>query len=252
MHKQSGYKYQNPAAVAMAAFMSFFAEGASANSNSAVGGATVDAGKTAIEWRLAMSEDDDNAGQDQRVRTRVHIDHAFSDLYAARLVYSMDRRKGDNLEFDGLSLQNRFHLLKKEDYGFDGGIRLNYTFADGDKKPDVLSLRFYQQIPYKAWEVRFNQIIETEIGEDRDGGMLAEWRSQVTYAVNDNLRVGLDAFHDFGNLDEQSGYSDQEHAVGPVVKAKLGGGYSLEAAYRVGISDASADQSGTFILTKSW
>lgn len=252
MHKQSGYKHQNPAAVALAAFMSLFAEAANANSNSAVGGATVDAGKTAVEWRIAMSEDDEDAGQDGRVRTRVHLDHAFSNLYAARLVYNVDKRKDDNFEFSGLSLQNRFHVLKKEDYGFDGGIRLNYTFADGDKKPDVLSLRFYQQIPYKAWEVRFNQIFETEIGEERDGGLLAEWRTQVTYAVNDNLRLGLDMFHDLGNLEHQSGYSAQEHAAGPVLKAKLGGGYSIEAAYRVGISDASADQSGTFILTKSW
>lgn len=225
---------------------------ATANTGSAVGGPNVDAGKTAVEWRIAMSGDDEDAGQDQRVRTRVHVDHAFSDLYAARLVYSLDRREGDSLEFDGLSLQNRFHILKAKDYGFDGGIRLNYTFADGDKKPDVLSLRFYQRIPYEAWEVRFNQILESEIGEDRDGGLLAEWRSQVTYGVTNDLRLGLDFFHDLGNLEEQSGYSAQEHAAGPVVKAKLGGGYSIEAAYRTALSAAAPDHSATFILTRSW
>jgi hypothetical protein len=229
----------------------FYAPKALANTGSAVGGPNVDAGKTAVEWRLAASEDDD-ASQDKRVRTRVHIDHAFSDLYAARLVYNLDRRKGDNFEFDGLSLQNRFHILKAKDHGFDGGIRLNYTFADGDKKPDVLSLRFYQRIPHDAWEVRFNQIFESEIGEDRDGGLIAEWRTQVTYGVTEDVRLGLDFFHDLGNLEEQSGYSSQEHAAGPVLKAKFGGGYSIEAAYRIGLSDAAPDQSGTFILTRSW
>lgn len=251
MHKQKPPYFFPLSAAALCAALAFLPAAARGNTGSAVGGPNVDAGRTAIEWRLAASEDDD-AGQDRRVRTRVHVDHAFSDLYAARLVYSLDRRKGDNFEFDGLSLQNRFHILKAKDYGFDGGIRLNYTFADGDKKPDVLSLRFYQRLPYEAWEVRFNQIFESEIGQERDGGLLAEWRTQVTYGVNRNLRLGLDAFHDFGNLEEQSGYSDQEHALGPVLKARFGEGYSIEAAYRIGISDAAPDQSGTFILTRSW
>lgn len=232
-------------------FVGALAEPARANTGSAVGGPNVDAGKTAIEYRLAYSEDD-STSQDQRVRTRVHLDHAFNNVYAARIVYNMDRRKGDNLEFDGLSFQNRFHLLRAEDYGFDGGIRLNYTVADGDKKPDVASLRFYQRIPHQKWEVRFNQILEHEVGEDHDSGVIAEWRTQVTYAVTDDVRLGLDAFHDFGNLRQQDGYSAQEHAVGPVVKAKLGNGFALEAAYRVGISLGAPDQSATFIIGRSW
>lgn len=249
---KSVVRTQSPAALAVAAMMSLFSEGALANSGSSVGSPNVKKGATAVEWRIAMGEDDDDAGQDQRIRTRVHVDHAFTDIYAARLVYNMDRRKGDNFEYAGLSLQNRFYLLRAEDYGFDGGVRLNYTFADGDKKPDVFSLRLYQLVPLDKWEIRFNQVFDYEVGEDSEDGISVEWRSQVTYGVNDNVRVGLDAFHTFGNLQQQSGYSNQEHAVGPVVKAKLGSGFSMEAAYRVGFSDASTDQTGTFILTKGF
>lgn len=222
-----------------------------ANSGSAVGGATVEDGKTAVEFRIAAGEDD-KASADKRLRTRIHIDHAFNDIYAARLVIIQDKRKGANMEHSGISLQNRFHLIKKEKYGFDGGMRLNYTYADGDKKPDEASLRFYQQIPIEKWEIRFNQIFEHEIGEDADSGLILEWRSQVTRAVNDNTRLGIDLFHDFGNMRHQDGYSAQHHAVGPVVKAKFGGGCSMEAAYRVGISRDAPDQTATLILTKSW
>lgn len=249
---KSAVRTQSPAALAVAAMMSLFSEGALANSGSSVGSPNVKKGATAVEWRIAMGEDDDDAGQDQRIRTRVHVDHAFTDVYAARLVYNMDRRKGDNFEYAGLSLQNRFYLIRAEDYGFDGGVRLNYTLADGDKKPDVLSVRLYQLVPLDKWEIRFNQVFDYEVGQDSENGISVEWRSQVTYAVNDNVRVGLDAFHTFGNLQQQSGYSNQEHAVGPVVKAKLGSGFSMEAAYRVGFSDASTDQTGTFILTKGF
>jgi len=223
-----------------------------ANTGSAVGGATVDKGKTAVEYRLAGSLDDESTSHDDRIRTRVHIDHAFTDLYAARLVYVMDRRKGDGFEAAGLSWQNRFHFIKRENHGWDGGMRLNYTFADGDKKPDDISLRFYQEFPLGGFNIRFNQIFGHDIGEDSGKGISAEWRSQITQAIGGETAIGLDFFHDFGNLSQQDGYSAQEHAIGPVVKAKFGGGYSLEAGYRIGLSAAAPDHSATFIFTRSW
>jgi hypothetical protein len=226
---------------------------AAANTGSAVGGATVEKGKTALEYRLAGALDDENAGQDDRIRTRVHLDHAFTDLYAARLVLVMDRRKGDGFEASGLSLQNRFHIIKRADHGWDGGLRLNYTFADGDKKPDDLSLRFYQEFPLAGFDVRFNQIFGHEIGEDSGKGIRVEWRSQITRKIGGGgTALGLDFFHDFGNLADQAGYRAQQHALGPVVKAKFGGGYGLEAGYRVGVSAAAPDHSATFIFTRSW
>jgi hypothetical protein len=229
---------------------------AQANTSSAVGGPNVDKGKTIIEYRLAGSLDDDSASQDRNVRTRVHIDHAFSDIYAARLVYVINRAKGDNFEADGISWQNRFHLIKKEQYGFDGGIRLNYTLADGDKEPDEISLRFYQQIPLsfpaKGAELRFNQIFEHEMGDQSESGLIAEWRNQWTVPLGQGMRFGFDSFHDFDNLRHQSGWSAQKHAIGPVFKAKFADVYSLEAAYRAGLSTAAPDHSVTFIINRSW
>jgi hypothetical protein len=223
-----------------------------ANTSSAVGGAGVEKGKTALEYRLAGSLDDEDIGQDDFIRTRVHLDHAFSDLYAARLVYVMDKLQGDSFETANISWQNRFHFIKRDVYGWDGGMRLNYTIADGDKKPDDLSLRFYQEFPLRGFEIRFNQIFGHDLGEDSGKGVTAEWRSQITQKIGDDTALGLDFFHDFGNLSGQDGYSAQEHAIGPVLKTKFGGGYSMEAGYRVGISAASADHSATFIFTRSW
>jgi len=254
-HPQS-CSYVSAPAVFLAAALCVWAQPAFANTSSAVGGPNVDKGKTIVEYRLAGSLDDDRASQDQNVRTRVHIDHAFSDVYAARLVYVIDRAKGGNFEADGISWQNRFHLIKKEQHGFDGGIRLNYTLADGDKEPDEISLRFYQQIPLsfpaKGAELRFNQIFEHEMGDQSESGLIAEWRNQLTVPVGPDMRFGLDSFHDFGNLRHQSGWGAQSHALGPVFKAKFADVYSLEAAYRVGISTTAPDHSMTFIINRSW
>lgn len=228
------------------------AKPAAANTSSAVGGATVEKGKTALEYRLAGSLDDEDAGQEDFIRTRVHLDHAFTDLYAARIVYVMDKLQGDDFETANISWQNRFHFIKRDVYGWDGGMRINYTIADGDKKPDDLSLRFYQEFPVGRFDMRFNQIFGHDLGEDSGKGVTAEWRSQITHTVADDMVIGLDIFNDFGNLAQQDGYSAQEHAAGPVLKTKFGGGYSMEAGYRIGISAAAPDHSATFIFTRSW
>jgi len=230
----------------------FFANSPSfANSGSTVGGPNVDSGKTAIEWRVAGATDD-TMRQDERIRSRIHVDHAFNDFYAARLVVFTDKRQGNNVEHESVSFQNRLQLVRAKDHGFDAGIRLNYTYADGDKKPDIVSFRLLELIPCGKWEIRFNQIFDWEVGEDRENGMLAEWRSQATYKVTDNVRLGLDLFHDFGNLEDQAGYSAQEHAVGPVAKVKLGSGYGFETAFRHGISRAAPDNTLTLAFSKTW
>ena len=229
----------------------FFSTQAYANANSSVGSAKVEKGKSALEYRLAGSIDGDDASQDERVRSRLHIDHGFTDYYAARLVFSVDRRQGNNLEFANVRLENRFYLFKQQEHGFDGGFRLLYTHADGDKKPNSAGVRFYQAVKSGSFETRFNQNFEHQIGEDSDPGLSLELRSQVTYELRENFRLGVDMFNDFGNLREQSGYSAHEHAIGPVIKTKIGA-YSLETAYRTGISSASADHSLTFIVSRGW
>ena len=223
-----------------------------ASTISSVGGADVKKGKVSTGLRFGYSQDDEGSSQDNRLRSRVHVDYGLTDYYAARLVFSVDKRNADGIEADTLGIENRFHLLKSEEHGFDLGLRLNYSHKDGDKKPDTASVRVYQQVPINKWTIRFNEIFNHEVGEDSTGGIAFEMRSQAVYKVSDNLRVGLESFNDFGKLNEVSGYSAQEHEIGPVLKGKLGNGIGYEVGYRAGISDAAANHNMKLFFSKSF
>lgn len=223
-----------------------------ASTTGSVGSPNVNEGKSSVAFRIGFSDADENSSDDDRFRARVHYDYGVTDFYALRLQVAGDDRKGNNFEHESITLLNRFHIIKKEDYGFDAGFRLGYTMKDGDKKPDNVSFGLFQLVPYDAWEFRFNELFEHEVGEESESGISFALRSQATYKISDTHRLGLEMFNDFDNLRTQSGYSDQNHTIGPVLKGKMFGDISYETGYRVGISDGAPDHSFKFFIEKSF
>lgn len=214
-----------------------------ASTTSSVGSPTVTKGEAEVAVRAGYSTADDKSGDDERFRSRVHLKYGFTDLYAVQIVVSQDKRKGDSFEHDGVKFENRFHILKKDQYGFDFGIRANYSLKDGDKKPDSAEIGFYELIPIDAYELRANQIFSHDVGSDAEDGVGAELRFQATRKFDAGYRLGLESFHDFGNLSDNEGYDEQSHTIGPVVKTDLLNLGQIEAGYRAGISEAAPDHS---------
>lgn len=219
---------------------------------SAVGGANITKGSVQAEFRAGFQVDDESDSQDQRLRTRQHINIGTTDHHALRFVVFQDNRQGDNHEHEALRLENHFQFLDKANHGLDLGLRINYTHADGDKTPHDIDARIVAEIPLNNdWELRFNSIVAHDIGPNSNSGLQYEWRTQVTKGLENGLRIGVDMFNDFGNLREVSGYSEQDHIIGPVVKGRFGQ-YSFEAGFRSGISRGALDQQGRFFLTRSF
>lgn len=219
---------------------------------STVGSPVVRKGQSTLEFRLSHDWDEWNISEDREWDTRLHVDHAFTDIYAMRLVYRMHKVAENHFKTKEFSLQNRLHLIKKKKYGWDGGIRFNYNAVRENGEPDSLSLRFYEEFSIKAFNVRFNQIFIHEIGNHAENGISVEWRSQITYPISSHVSFGLDFFHDIGNLSNQQGYDAQEHTIGPVMKIKLDNDYSMELGYRFAISSAATAHSLMFIIARHW
>jgi len=202
--------------------------------------------------RLGYSEADERSSQDERFRQRLQLDHGFNDHYAARIVWQGDKRKGDHFEHDSVTLDNRFQFLKSAKRGWDFGARANYQLKDGDKKADKIGGGLYERIPFDNYELRMNQLLSHEVGEASVSGLNAEARFQLTRKTNHNLRFGLESFHDFGNLKTLSGYDNQSHTFGPVIKGSLPYNLSFETGYRTGLSDAAPDHNFKFFMSRSF
>ncbi len=205
-----------------------------------IGNAQVDKGVLTVHWRTAYAADDSNAANDGRWRNRLMLDYGVTDNYAFGVYVQTDRSRGDG-EFEALMIDQRFEFHTVAEDGFYSGIRLRYTYKDGDKKPDNAHVRFILGAPLGNWEVRTNQLVAHEVGEGSRGGMLYESRMQATYAYWGSHRIGLESFNNFGNLSASSSFDSQHHEIGPVFQGRITDRLSYDAGYRTGISDAAID-----------
>lgn len=229
------------------------ASGVAHASTSTVSGASVTKGQSSVEARMSYSANDEGGSNDDRVRTRVHYDIGVTDFYAFRAVVAGDKRKGDNHEFDSLTIENRFQLLNKKRDGWDLGVRLNYTQKDGDKSPNEMRVHVIQEVPYGDWTLRLNEIFDHEVGEDSSGGFFVETRMQLTYKFENGQRFGLESFNNFGRINDLNGFDNQSHTLGSVAKGSFfNTGLGYETAWRVGVSDAAADHAVLFALSKKF
>lgn len=217
-----------------------------AASTSTVGGAVVHKHRHTAEYRIGKN----NEG---RLRTRLHYDYGFTDFYAGRITFSMDRRKGGNLEAEAVGFDNRFHLLRSADHGFDLSARIALNLRDGNKKPDRLSFRLDERFRPGTWEIRLNQIFTREIGQEQRHGIAFEFRSQITHGIGTGgMRIGLESFNNFGKLNRNSNWSDQDHTAGVLIKNGFGDGYFFDLGTRTSLSRAAPDHSLRFSIGRNW
>lgn len=219
-----------------------------ASPTSFVSGPNVTAGETSVEGRIGYSLDDEGASVDERLQIRQHVDHGFNDLYALRIITAQDDRKGDDLTHDSVTIENRFQVFNQDKNGFDGGIRLVYSMRPDHRGADNIAANIIGEKTFEnSLQARHNVIIKHDIGAGSDDGISLEVRHQLTkkIALSDDYtpRIGIEMFNDFGNLRDQSGFSDQDHQIGPVMKGNISENISYETGYRLGFSRAARDHS---------
>lgn len=226
---------------------------------SGVSGAGVDKGKASVEWRSGYALDGRDASGDKRFRMRQHLDYGFTDWYALRLVVAQDKRQGDDLEHQAVSLEHRVQFFERENDGWDGGFKLIYSHNDGDKTPHEVAVRFMAGIPVAGgWELRHNTNLSHELGPDSEDGLALEWRHQISREMEcrpDGIKkwsLGLELFTDLGRLNALSGYDAQDHQIGPALTATLENGMFFQVGYRAGLSRSSPDHLMKFFVGKTF
>lgn len=217
-----------------------------------IGNATVNEGELAAHLRASISGDNDNTALDGRLRSRFMADYGFTDDFALGLYVQGDNRNGDNQELDAVILDARFEWTEAKTHGYYSGLRLRYTYKDGDKKPDNAHMRFILGKPFGQWDFRINQIIAYEIGEGSSGGLGIDTRLQASYHYHPEHRIGVESFSDFGYGSRLSRFDEQNHTFGPVLAGKITDGLTYETGYRYGLSEAAADHTFKLFVVKSF
>lgn len=215
-----------------------------------VGGPQISKGVTHIETRYGFSTDSDTSRLDNRFRSRIHIDHGFTDHFAFRVVAAQNKFEHDDYGHSFLRLESRFQITKAHIHGFDSGFRFSYTHRSNTNSPDMLRGRFaFEQKlgTEKLWHWRSNILVDHDIGHNAQSGFELEIRNRIGYDFkttdtlikSTNVSIGL--FNDFGKINQDSNFNDQHHQIGPLLNVQLKNDIYTEFGYRTGLSQRTAD-----------
>jgi 23S rRNA (guanosine2251-2'-O)-methyltransferase len=202
-----------------------------------------------IEFRSGDNVDDSFEGNGQ-YNQRLHVDYGFTDWYGVQFIANQRYGQGEGWSYRATDMEHKFQLFEGGVDGFDGGFRLVYRFADGANKPDNVNFRGLLRVPDGRHEYRHNVIVTRELGADAENGKSLETRWQWTYKMDEGYRLGLEMFNRFGKLDNLSGFNNQGHQLGPVMKGTLYEDIKYQTGVLAGVSEGAPDEAFKLFLTQ--
>lgn len=206
--------------------------------NANVVGPEVKAERWQVEGRVGWDEGADGRGT---YRQRAHLDYGLSEAWGVRIVWKQLKREGKDLATASADFELKYQLFEDGEDGSDGGAKLVYSLADADSGADQLSLFWLQEFIFERFTFRYNLAAAHEVGEASRSGVKAQARWQVLMPLHGRHRLGVEMFNNFGNLRQLSGFDDQSHRAGPVLKGRVADPLTYQVGLLFGLSEAAPD-----------
>lgn len=193
-------------------------------------------GKAAVEWRGGYETDGDD---EDLFKTRNQFSYGFTDFYEAKI--SVDTRDDDDGAFSDVDLENKFQLTPKGAYFVDLGLRLDYAHSLNGSA-DEIGGKILLGKKTGAFSHLLNVETGREVGEDSSDDWTYGFSYGISHPLTDTLALGAEWYSDFGTLEDDSDYWDeQEHLVGPVLYGTVFENVKYQAGVLAGVSKAAPD-----------
>lgn len=223
--------------------------GVAAANTSTVFSPDVDDGEREAEYRVSFVPEDEPAPE--VFSHRLHYQQAFNDSWRARVLVAQRSVGGGSLDLSYTRLEVQWQYLEDEDAGWDAALR--FEAQAGDEGPNRFRAVWTGKIDLDGgWQLRANALVGRQTGAGAAPGLLLETRAQVTRSVGNGMRLGVEMFNDLNTTADTGSYDEQEHQLGPVLKAKIGGDWSLFASYLFGVSDTADDGDFRLMVTRAF
>lgn len=202
--------------------------------------------KGAKEIELTGKYEIEEHGEDEyEWENELELEYGLTEKILLELEAEVKKEHGEDTEYEKTAIGIRYELSEPGEWLVDTAVEAGYAFSgtgDADKaKLELLLKKYLGDI-----EVLSNIELAREVGEDAENGVELEAALGGYYDFSEFLNVGVEYFADFGNLSDGNGYSEQKHAIGPIIGSEIhlpGALREIEfkLGYYQGISKAAAD-----------
>lgn len=148
--------------------------------------------------------------------TVVELEHGFNDRFSLAVLGEFEDEPGQTRKLDAIAVEGVAYLGQVPGLGLDAAVYVEYEQRLHNES-GVLEGKLLLAKTRDRFQGLFNIIAEQAL-TDRDGDGATEfgYAASATWETAPKLRVGIEAFGDFGT--NRSFGGRQPHYVGPVVK----------------------------------
>jgi len=126
-----------------------------AHATSTVFSPDVDAGTSALDYRISYVPSD--AGRRSAFTQRLHYQRAFDGAWRGRIIGTQGRRGSDDLEYRYTRLELQWQYLEDERAGWDAALRFELQVAAESDRPDRFRLAWTGKTDVGGlWQLRAN------------------------------------------------------------------------------------------------
>ncbi len=172
----------------------------------------------------------------------------FTELYGEVEKERNDDGEDPDFSFTSLEFENKFQLTEKGKYPVDVGFLLEFEVSDEDKHANNLEWAILLDKSIGPIENIANLIMEHEVGGGHKNETEAGFAWSSRYRLGRFFEPGFEYHAEFGGVNEDKDFDEQEHRVGPAFYGKITKNIKYDIGYLFGVSAAAPENTLKWIL----
>jgi hypothetical protein len=154
---------------------------------------------------------------------------------------NFEKQPDESFKMSGIEWENRFQFTERGAHWLDTGLLVAYEHAIQKGNPDGIEIKALLAKDTGKFSHLANIGFSQEVGSHAAGGPDYAFLWSTRYRYSEYAQPGFEVQSDLGAGQALQHFDQQEHFVGPALYGRLFGHLKYEAAYLVGVSDASSN-----------
>ncbi|WOR14075.1 hypothetical protein RYZ27_09880 [Hyphomonas sp. FCG-A18] len=216
---------------------------AQAQNTSGVFGPMVNEGERGWEYRATYDADSEELNQ------RIHYQQAINGDLRWRVLAQVRETADSDYDPDYIRGELVWQITPDKQT-YQSGFRFEARYRFEDRPGDVTVHWINQWKPVDDWTLRFILGATQQIGNDPADGLLIQTRTGAYTSLDSGLRLGLEAYSQYGSTSDWLSTDEQEHQIGPYAIWPLTDEWSLFTGALFGATEATPDNELRLRLTR--
>jgi hypothetical protein len=175
-------------------------------------------------------------------RNKIDGEYGINNHFKVGIAADIRKLEDESMEYSSTDLKATYRFTD-DSSSLQAAVQGTYSVSHEDDGADSIDAKLMLAGAAYGLDHKANVTLSHEVGDNSDDGIEANFAWGSYYDMGE-FDIGGEYYGDFGNLEDNNSWSEQEHHIGPVVGFDIPVGertVATRVGYLVGLTDDSRD-----------